>query len=295
MRVSDETIHVAYEGGETPLAYRAWGTPDHPRLVLMVHGLTRNGRDFDALAAEVAKDAFVLCPDMPGRGRSPALTDAAHYSYVTYLGALAQLMQRFPRPRIQWVGTSMGGILGMMSAAAQSTWVQSMVLNDIGARIPAEGMRRIAAYASKPQVFANEAAGLAYLQNTFASFGFTEAAEWKSFAEISLEPAPEGGFRLNYDPALTQTLAAYLGTEAAREDIDLRAFWAQVRCPTLLLRGAQSDILPRAVAEEMAASPHCELIEFPNTGHAPALVSPAQVGLVSEWLNKKWEPASLAP
>ncbi len=292
MRVSDSELKITLpDGSETLLAYRAWGEPDHPRLVLMVHGLTRNGRDFDALAAEVAKNAFVLCPDMPGRGRSPALKDAALYNYPTYLGGLAQLMALHPRAQIQWVGTSMGGILGMMSAAGNPAWVKDLVLNDVGARVPAAGMRRIAAYASRPQNFADQAAGLAYLRATFGSFGFVSDAEWQAFADISLVIGGQGGFTLNYDPALTASLAEYLKTDAAKEDIDLTAFWEKVSCPTLLLRGAMSDILPRMVAEEMARKPHCELVEIPDTGHAPGLVSAEQVALVSGWLNQHCAPS----
>lgn len=288
MRVSDSrlTIHLP-EGGETELAYRAWGEPDHPRLILMVHGLTRNGRDFDQLAAEMAKDAFVLCPDMPGRGRSPALTDAGLYNYAVYLACLAQLAGKYPRARIQWVGTSMGGILGMMSAAGNPGWVQSLVLNDVGFRIPAAGMRRIAAYASKPQLFADRAAAMTYLRSTFASFGFTSDEEWTAFADISLA-ASGTGFTLSYDPALTQPLADYLGTDAAKDDIDLSAFWAKVTCPTLLLRGALSDILPRDVANEMTRNSHCELVEIPNVGHAPGLVSAPQIATVRDWLDVRW-------
>jgi pimeloyl-ACP methyl ester carboxylesterase len=286
---SDLTMQVMLPGGVSfPLAYRAWGKADAKRSIMMVHGLTRNGRDFDRLAAHMAEQgAFVLCPDMPGRGKSGWLDDAALYSYETYILALHALMVQHPAAEWEWVGTSMGGILGMMMAAAPYGLIGSLVLNDIGEKVPANGMRRIAAYASKPPQFASMEEGEAYLRATFASFGLQSDEEWREFSAISLQPLASGGFALAYDPLLTKPLADYLDADKDMQDIDLSMFWSEVRCPVLLLRGEHSDILPQPVAAAMGARHNCKFITIPDCGHAPALMDSAQIQLVSEWLNAR--------
>ena len=284
---NDLSLTVTLPHGESvEMAYRAWGDASAARHIIFVHGLTRNGRDFDRLAGVLAlQDAFVLCPDMPGRGRSGWLAEAESYNYASYLACLQALMAQHPAKTWDYVGTSMGGILGMMLAATPNMHIRKLVLNDIGEKIPAAGMRRIAAYASKPQHFAQWEDGLEYLKTTFASFGLKTDEDWSEFAHISLRPVEPEGWTLAYDPLLTHPLAAYLDGDLAMLDIDLSTFWHAVKCPTLLLRGEISDILPSDIARKMAVEPHCTLVSIPDCGHAPALMAEDQIVLIADWLR----------
>lgn len=263
------------------LAYSEWGAPDNPRVVLCVHGLTRTGRDFDAVAAAIEDDFRVACPDLPGRGRSHWLTSAADYAPARYLADLAALIARLGVDEVDYIGTSLGGTLGMMLAAQPNTPIRRLVLNDVGAFIPRSALQRVGGYVGTNPSFRSLEALEAYLREVHAPFGPLTDAQWRHLATHSARfEAGEGLWRLHYDPKLAQPLR-----EGEIVDVDLWAVWERVSAPVLLLRGAESDILLLETAEEMLTrGPATELIEFPGVGHAPALMDPLQIAAVRDFL-----------
>jgi len=262
------------------LRWLEWGPVDGAP-VICVHGLTRCGRDFDALAAALAASGRrVFCPDLPGRGASDWLPNPALYQPPIYSQALSHLLARMDGP-VDWVGTSLGGICGMGIAATPGNAIRRLVLNDIGAVIPASALQRIRSYINLPSpVFADIAALEAHLRAVHAPFGNLSDVEWRHLAEISARRDAEGALRLHYDPAITHAFSA--GDVA---DIDLSPFWAAIAIPVLILRGASSDVLPADVAALMAQKPSTSLIEIAEAGHAPALMAADQIAAIGGFLN----------
>ncbi len=266
-----------------PMAYREWtqALPDG-RVLVCVHGLTRNGRDFDKLACSLSESYRVICPDMPGRGKSAWLDDPAGYSYPAYLADVDRMFDGLQLPPVDWVGTSMGGILGMMIAALQPQRIKRLVLNDVGACIPRSGLLRIADYIGKGMEFVSRSAAETVLRERYAGFGITDEADWQRLIDASLEDAPGGGLRLAYDPAI----AASFADKEKIQDVDLWPVWEKITCPVLILRGAHSDILLHETAARMQrqAPARVTYVELPEAGHAPSLMREEEIALVRRWL-----------
>ncbi len=268
------------------LAWTEWGSAhgDDPPIVC-VHGLLRTGRDFDGLAAGLAsRGRRVLCPDMPGRGASDRLPDPSLYRNDIYVAACAHLLAHLGEGPVDWVGTSMGGIVGMMLAAQPNTPIRRLVLNDIGASIPAVAIARIAAYAQAFPSVADLAEAEVVIRRFYAPFGDLPAEVWRHLAETSFV-ATEQGLRPHFDPAIAQ---AFASMEA--KDVDLSALWAAVRVETLILRGEASDVLPAEVAARMAEAPHARLVTIAGCGHAPALWNTREIALVARFLDQGHAP-----
>jgi pimeloyl-ACP methyl ester carboxylesterase len=263
------------------VAYTEWGDPACERVVVCVHGLTRNGRDFDFVAEALADGCRVACPDLPGRGRSHWLASAAEYAPAVYLADLAALIARLGSETVDFVGTSLGGMLGMMLASQPNTPIRRLVLNDIGAFVPRSALQRISGYVGTNPSFRSLDALEAYLREVHAPFGPLSAEQWRHLARHSARfEAGEGLWRLHYDPKLATPVK-----EGESVDVDLWPVWERVTAPVLLLRGEESDILLLETAEEMLTrGPEAELIEFPGVGHAPALMDPRQIAAVREFL-----------
>ena len=262
------------------LAYTEWGDPDHPHVVVCVHGLTRNGRDFDHLASRLAARCRVLCPDVVGRGRSEWLTHKVDYAYPTYLADMAALVARSGARQVDWVGTSMGGLIGTFLAATPGTPIRRMVVNDVGPFIPRAALERIAAYVGTEPRFADLAEAEAYLRRVHAPFGPLSDAQWRHLAAHGTRPRPEGGFGLAYDPGIAE---AFRGGVA---DVDLWPVWDRVGCEVLVVRGAESDLLDAATAGRMveALGARARLVEFAGIGHAPAFMAEDQIAAVESFL-----------
>jgi len=265
-------------GGFHTLAWTEWG-PEDGAPVLCCHGLTRTGRDFDMLAQALAeRGRRVLCPDLPGRGASDWLPEPMLYTPPSYVVALAHLLARLDRP-VDWVGTSLGGICGMMVAAGTGHPIRRLVLNDIGSRVPSSAAERIAAYIRLPLAFPDIAALEAHLRQVHAPFGPLTDAQWRHLAETSQRRLPDGRLGLHYDPGLAAPFEV-----SATGPVDLSVVWSRVAVPTLLLRGAESDILDTETAAEMAMRPGVQLVVLPGIGHAPALMEFAQIEIVAGFL-----------
>lgn len=261
------------------LAVWEWGAPSKP-VVLCVHGLTRNGRDFEALAEDLSRDFRVLAPDMPGRGESGTLPPE-HYSNGVYAQDILLMLEALHVGAVHWVGTSMGGILGMMVAAGKPELVKSLVLNDVGSFIPKAALERIKAYAGTPPDFATRGEAEAALRARCAPYGIPSEEWWQHlFAHSIREKA--GGFTLTYDPAI---VAGLIGAEVA--DMDLGPLWKLVTCPTLVLRGAQSDLLLESTARDMQASrAGVRYLEVPGAGHAPGLMTAQEIATVRQFIER---------
>ncbi len=275
------------------LSYVVWrpaaaGPAAPGRVVICVHGLTRNARDFDPLAGALAAAGFVVvCPDMAGRGDSDWLAQPENYGLPQYCADVTSLIARLDVEQVDWVGTSMGGLIGMMLAAQAKTPLGRMVVNDIGPFIPKAALERIAGYAGSDPRFADLAEAEAYLRDVHAPFGLSDA-HWRHLAEHSVRPAggepggegAAGALRLHYDPAILTTFGA-----GPIEDVDLWAVWDRIEQDLLVLRGARSDLLLVETAAEMAVrGPRARVVEIPGCGHAPGLMDPAQIALVRDWL-----------
>jgi len=261
------------------VAYREWPAAD-PVPVLCLHGLARTARDFDALAAALAADGRrVVAADVVGRGDSGRLRDPLDYGYPQYLADTAALIARLGCDQVDIVGTSMGGLIGMMLAAQPDSPVRRLVVNDVGPFIPKAALERILAYFGQDPRFADLAEAEAYFRKTYRSFGDLTDAQWRHLTETSVRPDGQA-WRLHYDPRIAEPMRL---VEPA--DVDLWALWDRVERPVLLLRGAESDLLlPETAAEMQRRGPGAALVEFPGCGHAPALLDAAQIDPVRTWL-----------
>ncbi len=275
--------YVAQPERTHQLVYHEWGDSENPRVVLCMHGLTRNGRDFDFLARALERNFRVIALDMPGRGKSQWLNDGAEYNTASYMANLTYVLDTLKLPAVYWLGTSMGGILGMMMAAAQPARVRALCLNDVGAWIPAAALRRLGEYVGVQTQFPGYAAAEKALREAYAPFGLTDLQHWRHLFAHSLEESPDGGVRTTYDPAI----GAPFREEDRIQDIDLWAVWGKITCPTLLLRGGMSDLFPEATALRMLGSrAGVNYHTFPNIGHAPMLMEPGQINIVRNWLER---------
>lgn len=268
-------------GGFHRVAYTEWGDEREDHVVVCVHGLTRNGRDFDELARALEGRRRVVCPDIAGRGRSEWLTDKSQYTFITYCADMTALLARLRGKTVDWVGTSMGGQIGMILAAQPNTPIRRLVLNDIGPFVPKEAPRRLLTYVGRPPPpFESLAAADAYVRQIYAPFGELADKQWRHLTRHSLRSVDGGRYVLAYDPDIVEPLK-----DMQRGDFEIWSLWDRIQCPVLVLRGAKSDVLLRSTAEEMTRrGPPVELVEIPDAGHAPPLVRPEQVRIVADWL-----------
>jgi pimeloyl-ACP methyl ester carboxylesterase len=272
--------------GFTKVAYVEWGPPDAEQVVLCVHGLTRNGRDYDYLAKRLAQRGLrVLAPDLPGRGRSGWAANPADYATPLYLAAMTAVIARSGAAAVDWVGTSLGGHVGMEMAALEGNPIRRLVLNDFGARVGGAALQRIGAYMRMKHRFASVEDMEAHLRTIHEPFGHLTDAQWRHLAEHSAVKTGEGEYRQHYDPAIGRAFSWPLMV-----DIALWNIWDRVACPVLVLRGEDSDLLHASTVREMqkrgiaGRNNLVRSIEVRGVGHAPALMNDAQATLIEEFL-----------
>ena len=259
--------------------YSDWGDPNNPDIVVCVHGLTRNGRDFDRLAAALASRFRVICPDVVGRGRSDWLVAKQDYGYATYCADMAALLAHLGAEKVRWVGTSMGGLIGMMLAAQPNTPITRIVINDVGPLVPKAAIARLRAYVGNDPRFASFAELKTFVREIYAPFGDIGEEGWQALATSSAREV-DGEWALAYDPDIAVSLRA-----GPLEDVVLWPVWDALRCPVLLLHGADSDILlPETCDEMLARHPRTRLLRLPGIGHAPLLMSADQIEPVRDFL-----------
>ncbi len=260
--------------------YLEWGSPLAPRTLLCVHGLTRNARDFDYLARALSANARVVAVDVVGRGGSDWLADPAGYAYSQYLADMNALIARLGVERVDWIGTSMGGIIGMMMASRKGAPIASLVVNDVGPFIPKSALRRIADYVGLDNRFSSLDALDHHQRKAYAPFGPLTDAQWAHLAEHGSRRLADGSWGFSYDPRIADNVVKNV------QDIDLWPLWDRIACPTLVLRGAESDLLLAETADEMKSrGPRAQVLEFPGVGHAPALMAEDQIATIRDWLE----------
>lgn len=263
--------------------YTDWGDAANPRVVICAHGLSRNCRDFDMLARALEQDFRVVCPDIVGRGKSDWLIAKEDYGYPQYLADMNALIARVTaggEKTIYWIGTSMGGILGMLLAAFPKTPIQRLVLNDISITVPKASLERIALYVGKDPRFETFKELEAYVRAVSAPFGPLTDEQWHHLTLHGAKPYDDGTWGMSYDPGIGIPFQ-----KGPLADIDLSGYWDAVRCPTLLLRGAQSDLLLKDMALQMTQrGPKPRLVEFAGIGHAPMLMAEDQIKVVRDFL-----------
>jgi pimeloyl-ACP methyl ester carboxylesterase len=275
-------VRCASPSGLHRMSYVEWGERDNPRVLVCVHGLTRCARDFDFLAAAMAKTHRVICPDVAGRGESQWLRNPMEYVVPTYVADMVTLIARLDVESVHWVGTSLGGLIGLALASFPDAPVSRLVLNDSGPLVTAASLDRIGAYVGKAPTFPDIETAEYYVRAVSAPFGPHTDAEWRFLTEHVVRRQPDGALRMHYDPAL----AVPFNTEQPHQDIDLWKLYDAIQCPTLVLRGESSDLLTRETARAMSErGPRAKLVEISGVGHAPTLIHGDQIALVRDFLR----------
>lgn len=267
------------------MAYKEWGAADNPQVLLCVHGLTRVGDDFDTIAAELSRDYRVICPDVVGRGRSGWLKNAQNYQVPQYVADMVTLIAALQAPHLAFLGTSMGGLIGMVLASLRNSPIEKLILNDVGPHLNPEALNRISKYVTQSIRFATFEEAAQYIRDIAQTFGEHTEQEWHKFCCDVLRQDLDGLWIRHHDLKLGEPMQ-----NVSPEQIDAggRLLWATydaITCPTLLLRGEHSDLLLKETALEMVQrGPKARLVEFANVGHAPTLVHPDQIAPVKHFL-----------
>ena len=264
------------------IRYWEWGPENALQTVICVHGLTRNGRDFDDLAKALAERGWrVVCPDIVGRGESDWLSFHTGYDFNTYISDMSQLIARLGGGSLYWVGTSMGGIIGQMVAAASHAPIRRMVLNDIGPFLDVAGLARIKGYVGTDPSFPSFELAERAINVVTDKFGPMDQAQRKRFVEVSIRKRSNGAFTMNYDPQI-----AWAFKENEPQSVDMWHIWPLINCPVLVLRGADSDLLSVSTSQRMQAEgPKAKEFVIDGVGHAPALMSNEEISRIIEFLE----------
>lgn len=266
------------------MVYTEWGDPENPEVLLCVHGLTRLGRDFDRLARALSDRYRVVCPDVVGRGLSDWLRDPAYYAVPQYVADMVTLIARLGVERVDWVGTSMGGLIGIALAGQPGSPIRQLVLNDVGPRLGPAAIARIASYVGQPVSFASLEEAVDYQSVTAAPFGLKTREEWRELVAPTLKKA-DGRYVFRYDPAIAVPFKSVTPASAAAGEAAMWALYDRIDARTLLVRGAESDLLTAETAAEMVArGPHPTRFEVAGVGHAPTFMPADQIGVVRDFL-----------
>lgn len=275
-------IELGGEHGAFRLGYTEWGDPAAPgRPLLCVHGLTRTARDFDHLAQALCAERRVIAVDCAGRGLSDWLADPMKYDVAVYARQILTLLDRLGIAEVDWLGTSMGGLIAMAVASGEASPIRRLILNDVGAFVPKAALAPIGAYLGLDLQFSSLALLEQHLRLIHAGFGPLTDEQWRHLT-LSSARADGQGWRLHYDPLIKIPFQ-----KLVPDDIDLWAAWEQITVPTLLIRGGASMLLPADVASAMTMrGPRAELVTLDGIGHAPALMSGDQIELIRMWLQQ---------
>lgn len=267
------------------MSYKEWGDPANPKVLVCVHGVTRVSDDFDALASVLAQEYRVVCPDVVGRGRSDWLRDPRHYVVPQYVGDMVTLLARLNARSVHWFGTSMGGLIGIGLAALPDSPIEKLVLNDVGPVINPGALARIANYIGQSLRFSSFEEGARYVREISAPFGPHLEEEWRKLASDVLRQDAEGQWVRHYDPGLAVPIKAITPDSVRHSEAMLWAAYDAIRCPTLLVRGAESDLLSPETAQAMTVrGPRAQVVELPGVGHAPTFVHADQIEVARHFL-----------
>ena len=275
------SVQCASARGLHRIAYLEWGDPRNRDVLVCVHGLTRSSRDFDELARALCTQFRVVCPDIAGRGDSDRLPDARLYGVPQYVADMVTLIARLDVEAVSWIGTSMGGLIGMALAAQAQSPIARLVLNDAGPVVSRVSLERIAGYLGTRMQFQSLEEADAYMRAISAPFGPHSDAQWRFLTETWLRRNDDGTWRAHYDPRIAEAFRATM----PEKDLELWPAYDAIRCPTLVIRGEHSDLLARETTNEMQKrGPKARVVEIRGVGHAPTLMHPDQIALVRDFL-----------
>lgn len=278
----ERRVQCVSPSGLHRMAYTEWGEPANPRVLLCVHGLSRNGRDFDDLARAMADSHRVICPDVVGRGQSDWLRDSSGYGVPQYVADMMVLIARLDVESVDWLGTSMGGLIGMVLASFDASPIRRLLLNDVGPLISSESIRRIGDYIGRAPKFAGIEDAERYIRLVSAPFGALSDAQWRALTESSVRSTSDGRLEMIYDPAIADSF--HRATSAG--EINLWPIFDRIRCPTRVVRGELSDLLTDDTARSMCGrGPRPDLVEVPGVGHAPMFMDKAQIDIAREFFR----------
>jgi pimeloyl-ACP methyl ester carboxylesterase len=268
------------------MRYQEWGDPRNPQVLLCVHSLTRLGSDFRHLAEALCGEYRVVCPDVVGRGESDWLPDPALYGTAQYAMDMVALLARLDVDRVDYLGTSMGGLIGLALAGRPHSPIRRLIINDIGPHMAPAAVERIARYASAGGRFADLEQAIAYVRSIASGFGLKTAEQWRELTESAVRfDGEQWVFR--YDPAVGASLEPLkIPERAAQAERELWRLYEAVEGPALVIRGTESDVLSRDVAQRMTqCGPRATLAEVPGVGHAPPFFDDDQISIVRDFLR----------
>lgn len=267
------------------VAYKEWGDPQNSQVLVCVHGVTRVSDDFDNMAQALCNEYRVVCPDIVGRGRSGRLRDPQHYAIPQYVSDMVTLLARVDAQTVHWFGTSMGGLIGMGLAALQDNPIRKLVLNDVGPTLNAVALKRIGEYIGQDVRFPTFEDGMRYIRDISLPFGPHTDEEWRKLAANVLRQEKDGQWVRHYDLGLAIPFKSATPETTKQAEAFLWHTYDAISCPTLLVRGAESDLLSHETAQEMTVrGPKAKLAEFPGVGHAPTFMHADQIAVVKEFL-----------
>lgn len=292
-------VNCPHPEGQHRMAYWSWGDPLAANVVVCVHGLTRQGRDFDRLARALVERSTeplrVVCPDVAGRGQSDWLPAGALYQVPQYasdmLALLGQLHTAAPISQLDWVGTSMGGLIGMVVSGQPGlplpAAVRRLVLNDVGPAISWAAVQKMQQYAGRYGRYADLAEAAAAMRALSVGFGPVPDDVWLDMSSHMVRDLPEGGVTLHYDPAIGEPVRALTAEAAQAGEALLWSVYDQIQAQVLLIRGQDSDLLLPSTALAMTErGPRARLVEWSGIGHAPTLTAPEQIEVLADFLLK---------
>lgn len=263
------------------LSYLEWGNAHNSDVLICVHGLTRNAHDFDFLASVLCQDYRVICPDLVGRGNSDYVGDLSAYTFNQYIADMVALIARLGVKEVTFLGTSIGGIIGMMLASFPKTLIKRLILNDVGMIVPHLAMSRLATYARNDLGFQNLEQAKKYFKLIMPDSRILLESQWDHIVQWGTRQDVDGIYKLAYDPTIGE---AFLSLSVS--DMHLETFWYDLNCPLLVLHGEESDFLtPEIISKMSIIQPDMDIMEIPDAGHAPALMSDLEISVIQEWLK----------
>ena len=285
MQARRKSVQCISPTGLHTMSYKEWGDPLNPKVLVCVHGVTRVAEDFDSLAVALCQEYRVVCPDVVGRGYSGRLRNPMHYQIPQYVSDMVSLLARLEAETVHWFGTSMGGLIGMSLASLPDNPIKKLVLNDVGPVLNPEALARIGEYIGQDVRFESFDEAQAYIKAISISFGPHSEVQWEKLARDVLRQNEQGQWVRHYDLGLAQPIKANTPELAAIAQTMLWAAYDAIRCPTLLVRGAESDLLTAESAQAMTQrGPRARLVEFAGVGHAPTFLQSEQIAVAVDFL-----------
>ncbi|BBB61268.1 alpha/beta hydrolase [Undibacterium sp. KW1] len=285
MQARRKSVQCISPTGLHAMSYKEWGDPLNPKVLVCVHGVTRVAEDFDSLAVALCNEYRVVCPDVVGRGYSGRLRNPMHYQIPQYVSDMVSLLARLDAQTVHWFGTSMGGLIGMSLASLPDNPIKKLILNDVGPVLNPDALARIGDYIGQDVRFDSFEEAQAYIKAISISFGPHSEAQWGKLARDVLRQNEQGQWVRHYDLGLAQPIKASTPELAAIAQTMLWAAYDAISCPTLLVRGAESDLLTAESAQAMTQrGPRARLVEFAGVGHAPTFVQPDQIAVAVDFL-----------